>query len=162
MWARRPILSLSILGLKRVQNARLWRTYAGERHEIARKNGGESNERELWHSTGNTPADVVCKSEHGFDPTYSFGTALRASVRCSGTDGNKYGVGVYLPSTRYTERVRSKCAGGSRYSVVIITQHTTQERVRSKCAGGSRTPYLRSTFTAGDGWKGVIPGTRSS
>jgi hypothetical protein len=35
-------------------------------------------------------------SEHGFDPTYSIGTAVRAALRGSGADGNKYGVGVYF------------------------------------------------------------------
>jgi hypothetical protein len=111
----------SILGLKRVQNARLWRKYAVECHEIALKNGGQSNERELWHSTGDTPADVVCMSEHGFDPTYSIGTALRGS----GTDGNKYGIGVYFAEhALYSDVMRPSVAqeGGKEIKEIVLAK----------------------------------------
>ena len=111
----------SILGLKRVQNAQLWRKYSLERIGVARKNGGQSNERELWHSTGNTPADVVCMSEHGFDPTYSIGTALRGS----GTDGNKYGIGVYFAEhALYSDVMRPSVAqeGGKEIKEIVLAK----------------------------------------
>jgi hypothetical protein len=112
---------VSIFGLKRVQNARLWRKYAVERHEVALKNGGQSNERELWHSTGHTPAKLVCESEHGFDPTYSFGTALRGS----GTDGNKYGIGVYFAEhALYSDVMRPSVAqeGGKEMKEIVLAK----------------------------------------
>jgi hypothetical protein len=119
----------SILGLKRVQNARLWRKYAVECHEIALKNGGQSNERELWHSTGNTPAEVVCMSEHGFDPTFSIGTAIgtavRAALRGSGTDGNKYGIGVYFAEhALYSDVMRPSVAqeGGKEIKEIVLAK----------------------------------------
>jgi hypothetical protein len=111
----------SILGLKRVQNARLWRKYAWECNDVALKNGGQSNERELWHSTGNTPAKLVCESEHGFDPTYSIGTALRGS----GTDGNKYGIGVYFAEhALYSDVMRPSVAqeGGKEIKEIVLAK----------------------------------------
>ena len=106
----------SILGLKRVQNAQLWKDYSGECRKIALKNGGQGNERELWHSTGNTPAEKVCMSELGFDPTYSIGTALRAS----GTDGNKYGIGVYFAEhALYSDVMRPSVAQEGGKEIVL-------------------------------------------
>eukprot|EP00900_Chrysochromulina_parva_P006542 jgi/Chrpa1/1588/Chrysochromulina_OHIO_Genome00008027-RA len=151
----------SILGLKRVQNARLWRTYAGERHEIARKNGGQSNERELWHSTGNTPADVVCKSEHGFDPTYSFGTALRASVRGSGTDGNKYGVGVYFAEhALYSDVMRPGVAqeDGKEIKEIVLAKvvlGNVKEYGAELAQDLLREPIDERTGKAYDSWTGT-------
>ena len=144
----------SILGLKRVQNARLWENYAWECHGVARKNGGQSNERELWHSTGNTPADVVCMSELGFDPTYSIGTALRGS----GTDGNKYGIGVYFAEhALYSDVMRPRVAqeGGNEIVLAKVVLGNVKDFDRELAPDLLREPIDERTGIAYDSWTGT-------
>jgi hypothetical protein len=149
---------VSILGLKRVQNARLWRKYAVECHEIALKNGGQSNERELWHSTGNTPAKLVCESEHGFDPTYSIGTAVRAALRGSGTDGNKYGVGVYFAEhALYSDVMRPRMAqeGGNEIVLAKVVLGNVKDYLAKLAPDLLREPIDERTGIAYDSWTGT-------
>jgi len=148
----------SILGLKRVQNARLWEKYAWERHGVARKNGGQSNERELWHSTGHTPANDVCMSEIGFDPTYSIGTALRASLRGSGTDGNKYGIGVYFAEhALYSDVMRPSEAkeGGKEIVLAKVVLGNVKEFGDKLAPDLLREPIDERTGIAYDSWTGT-------
>ena len=143
----------SILGLKRVQNARLWRKYNVECHEIALKNGGQSNERELWHSTGNTPADVVCMSEHGFDPTYSIGSVLRA-----GTDGNKYGIGEYFyEHALYSDVMRPTVAqeGGKEIVLAKVVLGNLKDYGTELAPDLLREPRDERTGIAYDSWSGT-------
>jgi hypothetical protein len=144
----------SILGLKRVQNAQLWRKYSLERIGVARKNGGQSNEREMWHSTGNTPAGVVCMSEHGFDPTYSIGTALRGS----GTDGNKYGIGVYFAEhALYSDVMRPSVAqeGGNEIVLAKVVLGNVKDYGASLARGLEREPRDERTGIPYDSWTGT-------
>jgi hypothetical protein len=144
----------SILGLRRVQNAQLWRKYAVECHEIALKNGGQSNERELWRSTGKTPADVVCMSEHGFDPTYSIGTAIRGS----GTDGNKYGVGVYFAEhALYCDVMMPGVAqeGGKEIVLAKVVLGNVKDYGAKLAPDLLREPVDERTGIACDSWTGT-------
>jgi hypothetical protein len=144
----------SILGLKRVQNARLWRKYAWECNDVALKNGGQSNERELWHSTGNTPAKLVCESEHGFDPTYSIGTALRGS----GTDGNKYGIGAYFAEhALYSDVMRPRKAqeGGKEIVLAKVVLGNVKEFGAELAPDLQREPRDERTGIAYDSWTGT-------
>jgi hypothetical protein len=137
-----------------VQNARLWRKYAWECNDVALKNGGQSNERELWHSTGNTPAKLVCESEHGFDPTYSIGTALRGS----GTDGNKYGLGVYFAEhALYSDVMRPSVAqeGGNEIVLANVVLGNVKDYGARLARGLVREPIDERTRIAYDSWSGT-------
>jgi hypothetical protein len=138
----------SILGLKRVQNVRLWVKYAGECNDVALKNGGQSNERELWHSTGNTPADVVCMSEHGFDPTFS------------STDSS-YGVGVYFAEhALYSDVMRPGVAqeDGKEIKEIVLAKvvlGNVKEYGAKLARGLKREPIDKRTGKAYDSWTGT-------
>ena len=55
-------------------------------------------------------------SEHGFDPTYSIGTALRGS----GTGGNTYGIGVYFAEhALYSDVMRPGAAQEGGHEIVL-------------------------------------------
>ena len=164
----------NILGLKRVQNAQLWIKYANECHKIALKNNGEINERELWHSTGNTSAATVCLSEHGFDPTYSIGTALRgaaaapapapdvaaaaAAAEASGTDGNKYGIGVYFAEhALYSDVMRPSVAqeGGNEIVLAKVVLGNVKDYNARLAKTLLREPVGEHPGISYDSWSGT-------
>ena len=125
-----------------------------ERVGVALKNGGQSNERELWHSTGNTRADVVCMSEHGFDPTYSIGTALRGS----GTDGNKYGIGVYFAEhALYSDVMRPGAAqeGGHEIVLAKVVLGNVKDYGAQLAPELVREPFDEGTGIPYDSWSGT-------
>jgi hypothetical protein len=68
--SRMPVGTVA-LQVERVQNEGLWRRYYVERRETARSSEAtNANEKRLWMGSGQTAPEVICNSEHGFDPTY--------------------------------------------------------------------------------------------
>jgi len=77
---------VKLLALQRVQNDVLWRRYHHERAETARRKS-DANEKFLWMSSGDaTDPKIVALSDHGFDPSFSYGLP----------GGKSYGAGAYF------------------------------------------------------------------
>lgn len=74
----------SISSIHRIQNQHLWRRYFMERQFVKQKNGGVSNEIEMFHGTRNTNPEVIFRGEEGFDMRYS--------------NQGRWGVGIYFAS----------------------------------------------------------------
>ena len=43
--------TIEIVKIQRIQSQALWKEYVEERRKVADKNGGNPNEKELWHGT---------------------------------------------------------------------------------------------------------------
>ena len=61
----------SIRSIQRIQNKWLWKKYAQHKKMIEEKNGGASNEMELFHGTRNNMPTDIYDSEEGFDMRFS-------------------------------------------------------------------------------------------
>lgn len=68
--------------LERVQHRRLWQQYWTKRKYVGCKNGGDPNEKWLWHGTSARQPQEVLESEDGLDVRFA-GSAF-------------YGRGIYL------------------------------------------------------------------
>ena len=61
----------NIISVQRVQNQYLWEKFIHHKGMIEKKNGGQANEKELFHGTrGNNPRQIY-DSEEGFDMRFS-------------------------------------------------------------------------------------------
>ena len=56
-----------VVRVERIQNQWLWDRYVFAKQRMAEKNGGEVNEKKLFHGTRKTLPEDVYASEHGFD-----------------------------------------------------------------------------------------------
>ena len=71
-----------VLRVQRIQDRAHWRRYAQKRAELKVKNGGDPNERKLWHGTSSTNPATILRSESGLDERmsskgfYSYGIYL--------------------------------------------------------------------------------------
>jgi hypothetical protein len=68
---KRTLKSNTILKIERVQSAPMWEQFALRRERIAKKNGGDPNEMQLFHGTGRTDPALIYDGEMGFDNRYS-------------------------------------------------------------------------------------------
>ena len=57
--------------IRRVQNKWLWEKYQQDMKRMHKKNNGKVNEKELFHGSRSTSADVIVHSEEGFDMRFS-------------------------------------------------------------------------------------------
>ena len=57
--------------VERIQNQWLWDRYTFAKQRMVEKNGGEVNEKELFHGTRETLPEKIYRSEQGFDFRYS-------------------------------------------------------------------------------------------
>ena len=63
--------NVNIVSVQRVQNQYLWEKFIHHKGMIEQKNGGQANEKELFHGTrGNNPRQIY-DSEEGFDMRFS-------------------------------------------------------------------------------------------
>ena len=80
--------------LERVQNQWLWDRYVFAKQRMAEKNGGEVNEKELFHGTRVTCPEKIYRSEQGFDFRYSamgnWGTGTYFAVNASYSHSYSY------------------------------------------------------------------------
>ena len=97
LFRRSMPIGTTVLQLERVQNEVLWRRFYLERKETGRR--GPANEQRLWMGTDDTPSEVLCNSEHGFDPTYG--------------QGGSYGVGAYFAAEPLYSHYFRACRSGS-------------------------------------------------
>mmetsp|Transcript_2368 Transcript_2368/g.8428 ORF Transcript_2368/g.8428 Transcript_2368/m.8428 type:complete len:400 (-) Transcript_2368:41-1240(-) len=68
--------------VERIQNFQLWHRYALAKHLMANKNGGITNEKELYHGSRAVKPERIYDSEEGFDMRF-----------CS---SGKWGIGCYF------------------------------------------------------------------
>ena len=61
----------------------LWSRYSNERDHVAKNNGGNPNEKFLFHGTGETQPNKVYNGQSGFDFRYA-------------NEANYYGAGAYF------------------------------------------------------------------
>ena len=73
------------ISIQRIQNQHLWRRYFFERQFVAEKNGGISNEMDLFHGTRSTRPVEIYNGEEGFDMRHS--------------KTGMWGVGIYFASS---------------------------------------------------------------
>ena len=60
-----------VVHVERIQNQWLWDRYMFAKQRMVEKNGGEVNEKELFHGTRDTLPEKIYRSEQGFDFRYS-------------------------------------------------------------------------------------------
>ena len=65
------MLSTPITSIQRIQNKWLWKKYAQHKKMIEEKNGGASNEKDLFHGTRSNMPKEIYDYEEGFDMRYS-------------------------------------------------------------------------------------------
>ena len=60
-----------ILKIQRIQNRKLWKVFKNEIEDVAMKNKGVANVKNLYHGTGKTPPQAIYDSEEGFNLNYA-------------------------------------------------------------------------------------------
>jgi hypothetical protein len=68
---KRTLPESTTLKIERVQSAPMWEQFALRRERIAKKNGGDPNELQLFHGTLGTDPALIYDGEMGFDNRYS-------------------------------------------------------------------------------------------
>ena len=61
----------TIIQISRIQNTWLWQRYVFQRKRLGIKNGGNVNERDLFHGTSSNDPRVIYENEDGFDMRFS-------------------------------------------------------------------------------------------
>ena len=89
-------LRAQVVRVERIQNQWLWDRYVFAKQRMAEKNGGEVNEKELFHGTRVTCPEKIYRSEQGFDFRYSamglWGSGTYFAVNASYSHGYAYAV----------------------------------------------------------------------
>ena len=63
--------SMRVIKVTRIQNKWLWERYVQHKQRLSYKNGGNVNERELFHGTGRNDPKLIYEGEDGFDMRFS-------------------------------------------------------------------------------------------
>ena len=91
---KETLKSAQIVKLERIQNQWLWDRYAFAKQRMAEKNGGEVNEKELFHGTSKTPPEKIYRCEQGFDFRHAvngmWGTGAYFALNASYSDSYAY------------------------------------------------------------------------
>ena len=144
----------NILQVERIQNKWLWDRYVFQRKRLGIKNGGQTNEIELFHGTRSNDPKVIYENEDGFDMRYSaqgmWGQANYFAVNASYSHNYAYATSdgyreIFLvkvltgdsfdsPSNRSLRKPPMKATGGSGEVSFAQMQYDTVTGV----TGGSR------------------------
>ena len=68
---RETLPNARIISIKRIQNKWLWEKYEQSRRRMYDKNAGKVNEKQLFHGSRKTSAEMIYDSEEGFDMRFS-------------------------------------------------------------------------------------------
>ena len=118
----------TMIAVQRVQDVDLWQRYAGQLDWRKRENGGDPNERWLFHGTGGTaPSKIWREGEIGFDSRLS-------------SDGYFGRGGYFSESSHYSDKAYSYCktCSGSRHNCSCGSSAVCQMFLASVACGRSK------------------------
>merc|ERR1712071_286738 len=100
----------NVIKIQKVRNRRLWERYGHRRREVADENGGQSNERLLFHGSPFVHAIV----QKGFDERHAyiggmFGAGIYFAENSSKSNQYVYGIGGGTGCPRHHDRSCYKC-----------------------------------------------------
>uniref|UniRef100_A0A1X7UL11 Poly [ADP-ribose] polymerase n=1 Tax=Amphimedon queenslandica TaxID=400682 RepID=A0A1X7UL11_AMPQE len=144
---KKTMKEAKIIKVQRIQNKYLYHKYALCKRRMHEKNGGEVNEKWLFHGSSEVSPEVIYESEHGFDFRYS-------------GDSSLWGKGAYFAVNASYSGVSYAFRTPERYRQIFIAFVLTGNSIRMERDSTLFAPPKKKDGSLYDSVNGVTGSSR--